>query len=109
MTPQQTVAKLKKALTALTANELEDVLYFVQYDLNKNQQTTAIRARPIGDAADQVAAVAEHADAMLSQLEAGWLWKLITQPTENTEQSCPIDATQTKRVEPCPHPMNSEQ
>jgi len=38
------------------------------------------RDRPIPNAADQVAAVAAKAEAMLDELRAGWLWKLLTAP-----------------------------
>jgi hypothetical protein len=38
------------------------------------------KGRPIPEAADEVAATAITARAMLDQLQAGWLWQLLTIP-----------------------------
>jgi hypothetical protein len=38
------------------------------------------KARPLPDAADAVAAAAAQASAMLKELQAGWLWRLLTIP-----------------------------
>lgn len=69
----------------------------------------AHRDRPIPDAADAVAAVAAHADALLSQLQAGWLWKILTIIPTPKDPSCPTNATPTKNDEPCRRTTTNEQ
>jgi hypothetical protein len=69
----------------------------------------ATPGRPIQDAADEVAAVAAAARKMLEDLQAGWLWKLLTITPTPKARPCQTDATPTKKAEPCPHTTNSEQ
>lgn len=40
------------------------------------------REKPLRDAADEVRALAADARFMLAQLESGWLWALLTIPSD---------------------------
>jgi hypothetical protein len=64
----------------------------------ENSYTAA--ARPIKDAADEVAALAYNAKEMLLALEAGFFWQLLISKTPTDEFLRWIDPTPTKKVEP---------
>ena len=86
-----------------------DFLDSVQHYNREAYKQTDLSGRPIPDAADAVAAVAAHAHAMLSKLEAGWLWKILTIPTTPKEAPCPTEMTQSRKAEPCPTASKGEE
>ena len=109
MTPQEIADYARTCLMADDDNADAPFMHAVRDLADEADNAHKLSGRPIGDAADQVAAVAAHADQMLTALQAGWLWKILTITPAPKVDRCPTETTPTKKAEPCPQASTTKQ